>query len=133
MVLRRVMSPEPLATIIGYEPSSVQAAPLIYSLLDGFERQYDENGEVVSITYRTVHRLCLPWAGVAEETEAKLDVYANTIPAAFEDDPHLGGAIQGQCHCVSGDADWEEIGKTEYRILDFISEATDMVPYGGGD
>ena len=115
-----------LAVILDYEPTAAQDSPLLYSLLDGFVRVYDDVGESVEVTYRTLHRLCIRWQD-NDEAEQTLIALANAIPIAVDGDPHLGTRLKGDgARIVQGDAGWVNIGGTEYRSLDFYSECTEF-------
>jgi hypothetical protein len=115
-----------LKVILDYEPTAAQDSPLLYSLLDGFTREYDDIGESVEVTYRTLHRLCIRWQD-NEECEQTLIALANDIPIAVDGDPRLGLLLKGDgARIIQGDAGWVNIGGTEYRSLDFYSECTEF-------
>jgi hypothetical protein len=115
-----------LVVILDYEPTAAQDGPLLYSLLDGFTRVYDDIGESVEVTYRTLHRLCIMWQD-NEEAEKTLIALANAIPIAVDGDPRLGLLLKGDgVRIVQGEAGWVNIGGTEYRSLDFYSECTEF-------
>lgn len=111
-----------IATVIEYEPKSIQAYPTIYSLLDSFEC-VDRAGSPVKRThYRTQHRLCLRWQDpAAAETDVR--VYTDAIIAAIDADPRLGGALtNGIAVITGGDTGWQTIGGTECRVVDFYTD-----------
>lgn len=118
--------------IMPHEPQSIHGPRLMYSLLESFEREYDETGEVVMITYQILHRLLLRWQDPAQ-AEQELMAFVNSIPAAVEADPHLRGALaHGYAYITSGEADWASINGVECRSLDFHSRVTETVRYQGG-
>lgn len=117
----KTVQPE-LAVILDYEPESAQDSPLIYSLLEDFERSGE--GDVVEVSRRTLHRLCIAW-GDNKEAERLLRVYVDAIPGAFDADPTLGGRVR-YAEITAGDAGFVTIDGTEYRSLDFYSEVIEF-------
>lgn len=127
---------ERLATVPGitrcldYEPSAVQQPPLIYSLLDSFERS--QAGQVTAMRYRILHRLVIAWVDTAR-AEQQLASFVNAIPAAIDADPQLGGRIpSGLARIADAQAVWVTIGGTVYRCLDCYSEVITKGPYRSG-
>ncbi len=117
-----------LKAIVLGEPTSVQDAPMLYSEIEGFAREY--GGTAVKITYRTVHRVCVRWQ---DNPEAELEMigFVNSIPAAVDARPKLGGAAN-DASVVEGESGWVTIDGVTYRYLDLISEAVELVPLGAG-
>jgi hypothetical protein len=114
-----------IVSVLDYEPTSAQASPLIYSLLDTVTRTVQ--GTTVRITYRTLHRLCIIWQD-SEWAEEQLRSFIEAIPEALEARPRIGKA-DGQI--ALGDAGWAEVGNVMVRVLDFYSEVVEIRPYLG--
>ena len=120
-----------IQAILDYEPTAVQTLPTMYSLLDKVSRQYD-GGSVVRITYYILHRLLFRWQDY-EQAEEDLIPYVNSIPAAVDKDPQLGGLLVGGESAITAvDAVFVSIGGTIYRALDFTSESIELCPLGQG-
>ncbi|MDD5059303.1 MAG: hypothetical protein PHQ60_15710 [Sideroxydans sp.] len=119
-----------LKAVLDYEPNSVQTTPLLYSILDGFERRVE--GTVTYTTWRTLHRLLIPYQKPAQ-VEEDLAGLVMSIIEAVESSPKLGGRLRpGDAQIVSGDADFIEIGDGNwYRRLDFYSQVVEMSRYLG--
>ena len=114
-----VTTPRAIAVLLDYEPTAAQDYPLMYSLLESFERV--RSGQVLAVRWRTMHRLVLRWQD-SEQCEAELRAFVDSIPAVIDADGHLGGALgAGYAHIESGDTGWSEIGQTEVRFVDFTS------------
>jgi hypothetical protein len=110
--------------VLDHEPTSVQTSPLVYSILDGVDRQV--TGLTVRVTYRTLHRLCIRWQD-SEASEAVVQALVDAIPEAVEADPKLGGRLRpGDAQISRGDAGWAQIGNTTCRIIDFYSEVVEI-------
>lgn len=108
-----------IAAILDYEPRSVHATPLLYSLLDRAEAIHA--GQVRGWRYRILHRLIVPWQE-SEGAELQIIPFVSSIPAAVEADPHLGDHLpNGYAEISEIDAGWVTIANTEYRCLDFYS------------
>ena len=119
-----------LKVILDYEPNSIQTTPLLYSILDGFERRVD--GTVTVTRWRTMHRLLLP-VQKPEQAEEDLATLVMSIVEAVESSPKLGGRLRpGDAQIISGDAGFLEMGTGNwYRRLDFYSEVVEMSRYLG--
>lgn len=115
------------AVVLG-EPTSVQDAPMLYSEIQDFAREYPGNG--VKITYRTIHRVCVRWQD-NPEAELELIGFVNSIPAAVDARPKLGGAANDSS-IAEGESGWVTIDGVAYRFMDFISEAVEHVRLGAG-
>ena len=108
-----------ITAILKYEPTSIQAYPLLYSMLDSFD--IARTGQVVAWHYRTLHRLVFRWQD-NELALAELIPFVNAIPNAVEADKHLGGKLKsGLATIDEGEVMWAEIGGTECLTLDFYS------------
>lgn len=110
---------------LDHEPRSLQNWPAIYSLLDGLVREYP-GGTTVRVTYRTLHRVCIPWQDNAK-AEATLDELADSLAAAIDADPTVGG-VAYDVSITAGDTGWVTIDGNEYRSLDLYSEALEIAP-----
>ena len=119
-----------LKAILDYEPNSVQTWPLLYSILDGFERRVE--GTITYTTWRTLHRLLIPYQKPAQ-VEEDLAPLVMSIIEAVESSPKLGGRLRpGDAQIVSGDADFIEIGEGNwYRRVDLYSQVVEMTRYLG--
>ncbi len=102
--------------VLSYEPTAIEP-PTIVSILDSFEREH--RGQVVTMTYRTIHTLAIRWTDNAQ-AEQELRPFLNSICAAVDDDPQLGGTCS-YATIVSGKAGFATIGGVTYRIVDFTS------------
>jgi hypothetical protein len=122
----RLATVEQIAAVLDYEPSAIQDAPLIYSLLDGFECRSETNTS--RITWRTQHRLLIRWQD-AEACEAELRSLVGLIRQAVAADRTLGGTA-ADAEMVFGDAGWLNVGGTEYRSMDFSSEVIEYEATG---
>lgn len=110
-----------IAAILDYEPTSVQATPLFYSLFEGYELTGEAGTK--SRRYRGVHYLLVDWQE-AEQAELELIPFVDAIPAAVEADPQLGGRIpNGFAEISSGEGVWVEIAGIKYRGIEFHSVA----------
>lgn len=118
-----------LKAVLDYEPTSVQTSPMVYSLLDGFDRQVA--GLTTRTTYRTLHRLCIRWQDPAP-SEEQVRTLVDAIAEAVEADPKLGGRLRpGDAQITRGDAGWAQIGGATCRIVDFYSEVLEIDRYRG--
>lgn len=122
------VTPAPL--VLNYEPTSVQR-PLIYSLLES--RTVGSMNQIMPITYRTFHRVCVPYqdpAGAEDLTLQWLDAMPNSVWASREfaalagvealinvADGRAGGIVQ----MSEGTLGFVEIGGAKCRAIDFYS------------
>lgn len=119
-----------VAQVLGYEPSSIQQTPMIYVLLDRFDRTVA--GQMTSMKYRLVCRVVVPWQD-NEQAEIQLDPFVNRVAAAIDANPSLSGTITGGVtKTVEGEAVFVTVGGTLYRALDVFVELPDKGPYRGG-
>lgn len=118
-----------LKAVLDYEPATLQTSPIVYSILDGFDRQV--TGLTTRTVYRTLHRLCIRYQE-PETSEAQVQALADSIAEAVEADPKLGGRMRpGDAQITRGDAGWASIGGTTCRIVDFYSEVLEITGYKG--
>ncbi|MFZ1484022.1 MAG: hypothetical protein WAS36_03340 [Candidatus Saccharimonadales bacterium] len=109
-----------IARVLDYEPTSIQAFPTLYSLLDRVE--YLPAGQVRATRYRVLHRLCLRWQD-NERAEEQLVPYVDSLAAAIRADPRLGGRItSGLATVVEAQGTFVVIGGALLRCLDLYTE-----------
>ena len=109
-----------IVRILDYEPTSIQAFPTLYSLLDRVE--YLPAGQVTATRYRVLHRLCLRWQD-NERAEQELIPFVDSLAAAIRADPHLGGRItRGMATAVEAQGTFVVIGGALLRCLDLYTE-----------
>ena len=122
-----------LANVLDYEPPSFHVLPAVYLLLDSFQRT--NAGQVTVMRYRVLCRLCVLWQDNAR-AELELVPFVNSIPAAIDADPTLGGALTRGFARVAEDANaiagFVRIGGTMYRSLDVYVDITDKGAYQSG-
>lgn len=122
-----------LNLVLDYEPTSLQRLPAVYLLLDSFTRT--QGGQVTAMRYRVLCRLCVRWQD-NEKAEWELIPFVNSIPAAIDADPTLGGAITRGVAAVAEDAPaiggFVRIGGTMYRSLDIFVDIIDKAAYQSG-
>ena len=111
-----------LKSILKFEPASINATPMIYSLFVNV-RNEDRGQRKVRI-YRTMHRLV-----VARQDYAKAELlalpYIDSIPDSVKADPRLDGAITGGlASVVDARGGYATIDGVVFRIIDFFSEVT---------
>lgn len=118
-----------IPVILDYEPSSINAFPTLYSLLEGAE--YIGTGgapgsaTVKETRYSILHRLLFRWQD-NERAEQELIPFVDSLPAAVHADRRLGGAItNGMAHISNAEAVYVDIGGVRYRALDFHSVTLD--------
>jgi hypothetical protein len=126
-----------LKTVVGIklvrrgEPTSVQVAPLIYSLFDSFDEEDSDNSHLKLIRWRTLHRLCIRWQD-NEVAEDELIDFLERIPDVVAQDPKLNGRLHhtGHARITAGDGGFVTIGNTIYRSCDFLSEVLEVTDNG---
>lgn len=122
-----------LQLVLDYEPTSIQRLPAVYLLLDSFRRS--TAGQVTAMHYRVLTRLCVRWQD-NEKAEQELIPFVNSIPAAIDADPTLGGAVTRGFSQVDPDAPalggFVRIGGVMYRSLDIFVDITDKGAYQSG-
>lgn len=109
--------------VLNYAPTAVHDTPLIYTILDSAE--ISRGAQVTTRKFRIMHRLVVPWQD-NEQAEIQIMPFVDSIPAAIDADPTLGGVItSGMAQIVDIEAAWINIAGVEYRALDFYSLVTD--------
>lgn len=109
-----------LKAVLDYAPTSIQIAPLVYSILDSAD--FIQSGQVQAVRYRVMHRLCVRWQD-NERAEQEITPLVDAIPAAIKADPYLGGALKsGGAAMVRIETAWVTIAGTEYRAVDFYTD-----------
>ena len=119
-----------IAVLLDYEPTAIQDTPLVYMLLDRTERE--KSGQLTAMRYRVLCRLCVPWMD-NEEAERELIPFVNSIPAAIDADPTLGGRVtRGRAYVSEQVGVFVSIGGTLYRALDTFVEVLYKGPFQSG-
>lgn len=116
--------------ILAYEPTSIQAYPTLYSMPTSGERS--QAGHVTTMDYVTLHRLVFQWQ---EHKTAFSDLwpYINSLPAAVDQDPRLGGLLlNGIARMTRYEVVFTAIGGVEYLCLDWYSSVPEKGGYQGG-
>lgn len=118
----RFLTVDGIDACLAYEPTALAPSQVvIYSLLERFEIEHNDNLTLSTVTYEFRHRLCLPWHD-PEQADVQLRQYADLLPAAVEEDVRLDGRLKrGMAVVATGEAGWAVIGQAEYRILDLVS------------
>lgn len=111
------------------EPSAIHDPPVLITVFDRTERKAEgrepSNSTVTIIKYFFAHRIAVQWVD-NPVAEAAIIVYANSVPAAINADPSLGGRVDNT-RISDGVTDWATYGGTKYRVLDFTSESLEKV------
>ena len=111
---------EGIKQVLDYEPTAIQTTPLVYLLLDSFEREVKAG--LVQERYRILVRTCIQWQN-NRGAEEQLVGFVTTIPAAVDADPTLGGAItSGLARMLSGSTGFLTVGGAMYRVLDLYAD-----------
>lgn len=111
-----------VCNMLRYEPETIVQTPLLYSLLDTFQR--DQHGQMTSMIYRVLHRIVIQWQD-QEQAELELIALVNAVPASIDVDPTLGGRVdKGLARISDGATGFVVISGTQYRCLDFYSSVT---------
>jgi hypothetical protein len=112
--------------LLKHSPSSVQTSPLLYSMLQNYEKHFE--GNLVVETFTTLHRVCIAWQDhqTAEDWVIKL---VTEIPDSVERDDRLSGKIRGGRAIVNfGRSGFARIAEMEFRVLDFTSTIINKRP-----
>lgn len=116
--------------ILAYEPTSIQATPTLYMLLDRVERS--QHGQVTAMRYRILCRLVINWVD-NERAEEELIPYVNAIPAAIDADARLGERLpNGLAQVDDMQATFVSIGGVLYRALDTYANVLEKAPFKSG-
>ncbi len=119
-----------LANILDYEPTALHTTPTLYLLLDNFDRT--QHGQVTAMRYRILCRLCVKWQD-NQFAEQELIPFVNSLAAAVDVDPYLGGRVAGGGSSVAdGTGTFVNIGGVLYRALDVFVEVVDKAPWESG-
>lgn len=124
-----------LRNIILGEPTAAHDLPCLYTAFEGFDRVLGglpPADNLTGMTYRFVHRLLIRWQDRSEAEEELLH-FINSIPAAVDAEPTLGGRItRGNARISEGLAGFQMVGDTKYRAIDFFSTVLEKAPRSAG-
>jgi hypothetical protein len=115
-----------IAVLLDHEPRAVATSPLLYSLLDNAQRRAD--GTIVVWTYRIRSTLCLSWSD-PQAAEASVQAFSDSLPAAVDAAPRLGGAAR-DAFVQEVDAGWREFNGVLFRVVDLYTVVTVFAPLG---
>jgi hypothetical protein len=119
-----------IKSALTYEPKAVSDPPLVYSLLDSVRRE--QAGQLTVMRYRVLSRLCIRWQD-NERAEQEIFPFVNSLPAAIDADPKLGGVIpSGMAYVTDIQAGFIPINGVQYRILDMYTEVVEKAPVRSG-
>jgi hypothetical protein len=117
-----------IKSVQAYEPSSVQAIPLAWVLLDGYTRSV--SFQIVSMNYRFVVRVASPLSG-SIEAEDSLVQAAIEICDAVDRDPQFSRALYtGMAQSPDGATGWVIVGGAKCRVVDVFVQAHSEHPFG---
>lgn len=118
-----------IAKLLKYEPTTIQAFPTLYSLLDTVERS--QAGQLTVMRYRVLNRIIFRWQD-NEQAELELIPFVNSVPAAIDADAKLGGRVDsGLARVTDIQAVFVTIGAL-YRALDIYTEVLEKQPFKSG-
>jgi hypothetical protein len=111
--------------VLDYEPKAVHDTPMVYLLLDDFDRDQAPDG-IIQTDWRLLATLVLRWQD-NEQAEQDLVSLVDSCAAALDADPTLGDILNGGYALLSGgDAGYIEASGTKYRIVSFTVEVTEI-------
>lgn len=111
-----------LKSTLKYEPASINATPMIYSLFVNV-RNEDKGQRKIRI-YRTMHRLVVARQDYAQAELLALP-YIDSIPDSVKVDPRLAGSVSsGLASIVEATGGYVTVDGVVYRVIDFFSEVT---------
>jgi hypothetical protein len=126
----RLETVDGIRAVLPYEPKTVSNPPVLYFLLDSVVRE--QTAQLTIMRYRILCRLCIRWQD-NERAEQEIFPFVNSIPAAIDTDPQLGGALnKGMSHVTEIRAGWIPISGVTFRILDFYVEAVQKATVRSG-
>ncbi|HEU5013954.1 MAG TPA: hypothetical protein VFT66_15645 [Roseiflexaceae bacterium] len=125
-----------IKAILAYEPPSIQVFPTLYSMPTSGTRNGatggNPQGQVVSMDYETVHRLVFRWQD-QKTAFSELWPFINSLPAAVDQDPRLGGRIaNGYARMLRYETTFVTIGGVEYLCLEWYSSVPEKGVYKDG-
>lgn len=110
-----------IGVVLDHTPTSIQATPTLFSVPDTCE--VHRSGQVVAREYRTNHYLVFRWQDPAQASQEMLP-YLDSVPAAIEADPHLGGHLpNGYAEIAEWEITWLDIANVTYLAVRFQSLA----------
>jgi len=132
----RIETVDGAAQVLDYEPASLALLPTIYLMLEGYKRT--QEGQVTVMRYSVLCRLLIRYQD-NEKAEWELIPFVNSIAAAIDADPQLGGRIPRGYARVNPDRDarawFPRVGGTNpitYRGLDVYVDIVDKGAYQSG-
>ena len=107
--------------VLDFEPTAADDQPLIYSLFVRYEKT--SQGQLDKHLFRVLHRVVVTWQD-NEGAERLLVPFLESIPAAINSNPRLGGLlVNGYADISEADGVFVMIGGVLCRGYDFISES----------
>ncbi len=115
----RFATVEGIVSILPYSPTAIHDTPTLFSMPD--EGQVHRSGQVKAREYRTNHYLVFRWQDSEQATQELLP-FLDSIPAAVDADPHLGGRLNGGMARVDEwEIMWLTVGSVDYIAIRFYS------------
>lgn len=125
--------------ILDYTPTAAQKPITLFSELDSFQRGSDNKpstGQVTAMRYRIAHRVLVRLQD-ASKAEDEIVPLVNSLCAAVDADPKLGGRLNGGsdnylggiARISDGEAAYLRVGGTEYRLLTLYSDVLEKFAY----
>ncbi len=108
-----------IVSVLDYVPTAIHDTPTLFSMPDGGE--IHRSGQVKAREYKSSHYLCFRWQDW-EQATTELVPYIDSVPAAVEADPHLGGRLKsGYATIDEWEITWVTIGGVDYIAIRFYS------------
>jgi len=121
------------ADVLDYEPQTIGPTPCIYLRFEGYSRR--QAGQVTTMHYRVLARAVFLWQD-NQKSEHELIPFVNSIAAAIDADPEMGGRVTRGSVQVDPDQSarggWVPIGDILYRVLDVFIDITEKAAYQSG-
>lgn len=104
------------------EPFAIEATPMLYAAYDNVNqimRSTQPARNLDGLTHIFAVRLVFDYQS-SPDAEMQLLTLADSVPAAINDDPQLGGRLHGgvatSTRAISG---WAVVAQKRYRVLEF--------------
>jgi hypothetical protein len=130
-----------LKVILDYAPTAVHNTPCLFSELVNFTRGGDggrlpSSGQLVKMQYRIAHRVLVRMQD-NDQAEQEIIPLVNSICAAIDADPTLGGVLSGNgnqyhggtVHISDGEGGYLRVGGAEYRVFTFYTNVYEKFAY----